>query len=322
MSGSTENRNRAHNPPGKIDMAGRGGGTYRIVAAADGEIRFIEDSRDKQQHPERWLRNTKCFNNFLWIKHDNGEWSKYSHMQMGTSTAKAGRKVGERVTAGMYLGDEGKVGCAWPAHLHFEVVVPSNANPGVDEASGEVDGYDFPQARNPRFTDTEGHVFTFKDGANYVAGGGSTKCQKDTDCDSGFYCNTGIDLTKNSCLPLKADNETCELVGGGHQCKSGQCKFSRCYTPQSVSMGNTCYVNDACKAGKCSDVEGVKGTCVCQKDADCDSDQYCDEGLDFKINACRAKLNKGTTCGKAGSVGNDHKCKSGQCSGFPKYECK
>jgi hypothetical protein len=40
------------------------------------------------------------------------------------------------------------------------------------------------------------------------------------------------------------------------------------------------------------------------------------------VNACRPKLDKGEKCGKFGSVGNDHKCKSGECSGAPKYECK
>ena len=310
-----------HLPPGKIDMAGRGGGTYRIVAAAEGEIRYIEDSREKQQHPQRWLRNTdKCFNNFLWIRHDNGEWSKYSHMQMGTSTAKAGLKVGQRVAKGTYLGDEGHVGCAWPAHLHFEVVVPSNDAPGIDPIDGGFVGYDYDQARNPQFNN-DGKVFTFKDGENYVVGGGP--CRKDTDCGDGQYCNAGIDLTKNACLPLKSDNKACAAVGGGHQCKSGKCQFGRCYTPQSVEMGSTCYVNDACKAGKCSDIQGVKGVCVCQNDADCgDNDKYCDAGMDFKINECRRKLNTGEKCGKAGSLGNDHKCKSGKCSGFPKYECK
>ncbi|CUS32296.1 hypothetical protein COMA1_10555 [Candidatus Nitrospira nitrosa] len=318
------NRNfQDHNPPGKIDMVGRGGGPYRIVAAADGEIMYIEDSRDKQQHPKRWLRNAKCFNNFVWIKHDNGEWTKYSHMQLGTTTAKAKRKVGDHVQQGDYLGDEGHVGCAWPAHLHFEVVQPSISNPTVDPASGELEleGDYYQYVRNPRFLGPQG-TFTFADGADYVVGGKSG-CKKDDDCNDGQYCNAGIDLTKNACLPLKSDNEACEAVGGGHQCKSGKCQYGRCYTPQSVDPGNTCYVNDACKAGQCSDLQGVKGVCVCQNDADCgDTDKYCDRGMDFKLNACRTKLNKGEKCGKAGSVGNDHKCKSGECSGFPKYECK
>jgi hypothetical protein len=49
---------------------------------------------------------------------------------------------------------------------------------------------------------------------------------------------------------------------------------------------------------------------------------WCDAGLDAKLNACRAKLGAGETCGKLGSVGNDHKCRSGQCSGAPFYKCK
>ena len=151
---------------------------------------------------------------------------------------------------------------------------------------------------------------------------GTCVCEADAECGASKYCNAGLDAMKNSCESLKNDNETCDLAGGGHQCKSGQCKFSRCYTPNSVAMGDTCYNDDACKEGKCSAIDGAKGTCVCNNDSDCGAGQWCDEGIDFKTNACRAKLNKGEKCGKAGSVGNDHKCKSGECSGFPKYECK
>lgn len=150
----------------------------------------------------------------------------------------------------------------------------------------------------------------------------ANECQVDADCGQDKFCNKGLDLKPNRCEALKADNETCALVGGGHQCKGGQCKFSRCYTPNSVAMGGTCYSDDACKVGKCSSVDGTKGTCVCKEDADCGAGKWCDAGLDTTVNACRAKLDKGEKCGKTGSVGNDHKCKSGQCSGFPKYECK
>ena len=57
-------------------------------------------------------------------------------------------------------------------------------------------------------------------------------------------------------------------------------------------------------------------------DSDCGPGKYCDGGVDFKINTCKSKLASGEKCGKAGSIGNDHKCQSGECSGFPKYECK
>jgi murein DD-endopeptidase MepM/ murein hydrolase activator NlpD len=400
-----------HQPRGRIDMHGKGTGTHRIVAAAAGTIRHIQDGRSKQQHPESWLRNTPdCFNNYVWIEHANGEWSKYSHMRMGTTTAKAKRKVGDSVNPGDYLGDEGNVGCAWPAHLHFQIlqVRPDDSTPNISTTSGELTGYGIADERNPRFSDLQGNVFTFKDGENYIAGG-SPKCRKDTECPAGNYCNAGVDLSANRCMPLKADNAACDISGGSHQCKSGHCQFGRCYTPHSVAFGDTCYVNDACAKGKCSDVQGTKGRCVCERDGDCGdgtycdagadlnlnsckalkadnescdllggghqcksgfcklsrcytprsvamggacynddackegkcsavdgargscvcktdgdcgSGKYCDAGLDAKVNACRSKLPKGAKCGTAGSVGNDHKCSSGECSGFPKYECK
>jgi hypothetical protein len=61
---------------------------------------------------------------------------------------------------------------------------------------------------------------------------------------------------------------------------------------------------------------------VCKRDSDCGSGSWCDAGLDLKDNVCKRKLDKGESCGKAGSFGNDHKCKSGKCSGFPDYKCK
>lgn len=150
-----------------------------------------------------------------------------------------------------------------------------------------------------------------------------SECNGDGDCGAFEYCDKGtISIGKNQCVAKKADNDTCDVAGGGWQCRSGHCKFSRCYTPASVPMGGTCYNDDACAQGKCTAVDGAKGECVCKKDGDCGPGMWCDGGLDTKTNKCRAKLNKGEKCGKAGSVGNDHKCKSDKCSGFPNYECK
>lgn len=147
-------------------------------------------------------------------------------------------------------------------------------------------------------------------------------CQSDGDCPGSQWCNAGLDLVKNACQALKADGSSCDLVGGAHQCRGGGCKFARCYTPGSVATGGSCFADDACAQGKCSSIDGTNGTCVCQTDSDCNSGMWCDAGLDTKINACRAKLASGASCGKAGSIGNDHKCKSGECSGFPGYKCK
>ncbi len=152
-----------HDPPGRIDMAGRGGGPYAIVAAADGTIRFIVDSNTKQQ----LFSSSDCRNNYVWIEHDNGEWTKYSHMREGTTTGKAGLKVGDIVTAGTYLGDEHNVGCASSSHLHFEVGVPSSSDP-IDPVGGYLrDNDDSIRNRDPVICGIDGR--TFRDGENYVA---------------------------------------------------------------------------------------------------------------------------------------------------------
>jgi hypothetical protein len=120
-------------------------------------------------------------NNFVWIEHDNGEWSKYSHMLQWSTTLKAGLSVGDRVAEGTYLGDEGKVGCASPAHLHFEVAVPGidpeepfdPAHPYVyfdPESGGLGHNAEGNRNRNPRICGIE--TATFQDGESYTAGSG------------------------------------------------------------------------------------------------------------------------------------------------------
>lgn len=126
-----------HTPKGRYDMGGQGGGSYRIVAAADGTVRYIEDRYDKKldcngpdnEDPADDLPASEKKNNYVWIEHANGEWSKYSHMTQGSTTGKAKLKVGDFVEAGTYLGDEGDVGCAGGDHLHLEVAVLRATDP-------------------------------------------------------------------------------------------------------------------------------------------------------------------------------------------------
>ncbi len=107
-----------HKPLGRIDMSGKGGSNYKIVAAADGAIPILSRQFSAQVDSDS---GAPCTNNYVWIEHANGEWTKYSRMQKDSSTKKAKLKVGQFVKAGTYLGDEGKVGCASGNHLHFEV---------------------------------------------------------------------------------------------------------------------------------------------------------------------------------------------------------
>ncbi len=146
-----------HCPRGRIDIAGiEGNGLYKIVVAADGWIRAIEDDNNIQCD----CSVTSCGNNYVWIEHPNGEWTKYTHMQQ-YSVTNLGHYVGQWVTAGTYLGDEGNVGCAAGYHLHFEVAQPVDTNTLV---FSEYGGYiDLNWAKNlipvMCFPGLPGHVF-------------------------------------------------------------------------------------------------------------------------------------------------------------------
>lgn len=66
------------------------------------------------------------YNNYVWIEHPNGEWSKYSHV--GTGTASDHLTVGDWINAGELIGLEGDIGAASGSHLHWEVGVPTDPN--------------------------------------------------------------------------------------------------------------------------------------------------------------------------------------------------
>lgn len=116
-----------HDPPTRVDLKGAGSAPRRILAAADGTIRFIVD-RFGENRPD----GDPCNNNYVWIEHPTGEWTKYSHFVQGSVTEEAGLSVGDRVSAGRFLGFEGNVGCAHSVHLHFEVAVPEDPADPID----------------------------------------------------------------------------------------------------------------------------------------------------------------------------------------------
>jgi murein DD-endopeptidase MepM/ murein hydrolase activator NlpD len=142
-----------HRPPGRTDLyAIAGTRPYRVVAAAAGRIMAIQDRFGEQQSGRP---AAQCHNNYVWIKHPNGEWTNYSHLAHGSVTRKAHLRVGEEVSAGQYLGDEGAVGCAMLNHVHFEVAMPDPAHP-IDSGGFLTDNDNGKRERNPRFCGVPG----------------------------------------------------------------------------------------------------------------------------------------------------------------------
>ncbi|MCA9950768.1 MAG: peptidoglycan DD-metalloendopeptidase family protein [Anaerolineales bacterium] len=156
---------KTHKPKGRIDMSGiLGSQPYRIVAAADGHIRFIVDKFSKQVDSSS---GDPCTNNYVWIEHAHGEWTKYSHLRKNSVTKMAKLKVGQFVKAGTFLGFEGKVGCASGSHLHFEVGVPKATNPITTTGGFLKDNADSKRNRIPRICGIPNQVFV--KGESYTA---------------------------------------------------------------------------------------------------------------------------------------------------------
>lgn len=77
------------------------------------------------------------YNNYIWIEHPNGEWSKYTHMQTGSITGAPGNlSVGDTVLVGQALGVEADIGRASGRHLHHEVAVRTDPTDDTPFSSG------------------------------------------------------------------------------------------------------------------------------------------------------------------------------------------
>lgn len=145
-----------------------------VVAAASGWIRAIVDRHgqepgagdglDVQVPPQPqddvlehacgnndpsdtvWGGNCGGYDNYVWIEHPNGEYTKYSHL--GTGTVSANWSEGDWIDAGEVIGLENDIGAASTAggesgdrasHLHWEVAVPDT--PGSPVTWDELGGF-------------------------------------------------------------------------------------------------------------------------------------------------------------------------------------
>ena len=159
---SVNRDNDTHDPPGRIDLGAKGS-SPRIAAAAAGRVEGIVDTNSVRQDS---ATAAQCNNNYIWLSHANGEWTKYTHMKKGSIRGKAGLKEGDTVKAGQYLGDYGDVGCAGGPHLHFEVAVPPASPPFFSPVGGFITGGNA-RNRNPRICGTRTGFFVR--GESYTA---------------------------------------------------------------------------------------------------------------------------------------------------------
>ena len=155
LSVTANNDHHNHpNAPDRVDMSAGVG--EDIVAAASGIIRAVVDfngndygrgdglgsdgttphddsfenncSGDDDDEKDGFVGSCGGYNNYVWIEHPNGEWTKYTHFETGSVSIDNGWSVGDTIFVGETLGTEGNVGAASGVHLHFEVAIPTDPN--------------------------------------------------------------------------------------------------------------------------------------------------------------------------------------------------
>ena len=160
-----------HCPRGALDMSGASGqSSYNVVASADGWIRAINDEDSEECTCEG---GDNCDNNYVWIEHPNGEWTKYTHVRQN-SVDDLGLSEDDWVTRGTVIGKEGSVGCSTGDHVHFEVAVPIDTNILLfDEGGGWIDN-DWARNLVPVFCGISGNKMV--SGGDYFAFDCSSAC--------------------------------------------------------------------------------------------------------------------------------------------------
>jgi murein DD-endopeptidase MepM/ murein hydrolase activator NlpD len=186
--------NDHHNHPNEFNRVDLGSpADSTIVAAASGIIRGLVDNNgesggngdgvDINGNPQDDSMEHSClddtqvvgdcsdYNNYVWIEHPNGEWTKYTHFATQSVTDN-GWFVGAPILAGEALGTQSDVGSADGPHLHFEVAVPTD--PNDDSPFSDLGGF-VPGAWNvvTRVCFTDGDDDgdgLYTDGESYTAG--------------------------------------------------------------------------------------------------------------------------------------------------------
>lgn len=169
-------------------------------------------------------------------------------------------------------------------------------------------------------------------------GSGSNRmcvCAEDSDCGAGQFCNTR--LGANRCL-ADASLTVGQACNKNSECDSGKCQGSgnnrmcvcsrdsdcgagqfcntrlganRCLADSSLSLGQSCNKNSECGSGKCQGT-GSNRACVCARDSDCGTGQYCNTRLGSNRCLTDSSLPLGRSCSK------NSECSSGKCQGTGK----
>ena len=102
-----------------------------VLAAAPGIVTYVKDDSEIGGPSV----NFWDYSNFISIKHQNEEYTRYDHLAYGSSKV----RVGEIVNAGQEIAKVGMTGFTYLPHLHFQVFIFTGPNLLEDYQTLKVD---------------------------------------------------------------------------------------------------------------------------------------------------------------------------------------
>ena len=104
-----------------------------VLAAADGKVTYVkDDSNVGGLDPSYWN-----YTNFIAIMHQNGEYTRYDHLERNSAKVRAGQQV----QAGQEIARVGMTGYTYIPHLHFQVFVFTGYNLWTDFDTIEINEF-------------------------------------------------------------------------------------------------------------------------------------------------------------------------------------
>ena len=101
-----------------------------VLAAAEGVVTYIQDdSNIGGPDASYWF-----YTNFITIRHSNGEYSRYDHLDYKSSTV----KLNQKVSAGEVIAKVGMTGYTYIPHLHFQAFLFTGYNIWTDFETLEI----------------------------------------------------------------------------------------------------------------------------------------------------------------------------------------
>ena len=101
-----------------------------VLAAADGIVTYVIDGFNLGGPDYSFWR----YSNFVVLMHSNGEFTRYDHLEFGSSEV----QVNQKVRCGEKIAKVGMTGYTFVPHLHFQVFVFTGPNIWTDFETLEV----------------------------------------------------------------------------------------------------------------------------------------------------------------------------------------